>query len=110
MPRATTSNVYFVYVLESGADGNKYIGFTTNLRKRLEEHKKGLSFATKSRLSLNMVIGVGLTTVAIIFHITKISVSRWYNYMDISHTFMAVAVFIMIKGVLVEQKLNLEEA
>ena len=67
-------------------------------------------FATKSRLSLNMVIGVGLTTVAIIFHITKISVSRWYNYMDISHTFMAVAVFIMIKGVLVEQKLNLEEA
>lgn len=55
MPRATTSNVYFVYVLESDADNKKYIGFTTNLRKRLEEHNKGLSFATKSRLPMRLI-------------------------------------------------------
>lgn len=67
-------------------------------------------FATKSKLSLNMVIGVGLTAVAIVFHTTKISISKWFNYMDISHVFLGLAVYIMIKGVLFEQKLNLKTA
>lgn len=55
MPRATTSTVFFVYVLESLKDKKRYIGFTTNLRKRLEEHGRGLSFATKSRLPMKLI-------------------------------------------------------
>lgn len=55
MPRATTSTMFFVYVLESLKDGKRYTGFTTNLKKRLEEHNNGLSFATKSRLPMKLI-------------------------------------------------------
>jgi len=49
MSSTTTSNVFFyVYVLESIKDGDRYVGFTTNLKKRIEEHNKGLNFSTKS--------------------------------------------------------------
>jgi len=46
---------FYVYVLESKKDGEKYIGYTDNLRRRLEEHKKGLSFATKFRLPFGLI-------------------------------------------------------
>ncbi|MFA5050612.1 MAG: GIY-YIG nuclease family protein [Patescibacteria group bacterium] len=57
MPSNTTSSMffYYVYVLESSKDRERYIGFTSNLKKRLEEHKKGLSFATKFRLPLKLI-------------------------------------------------------
>lgn len=47
--------LFSVYILESEVDGNKYIGFTTNLRRRLEEHNKGKSFATKYRLPMKLI-------------------------------------------------------
>jgi putative endonuclease len=40
---------YYVYVLCSLKDKGLYIGFTINLKKRLTEHAKGLSKATKLR-------------------------------------------------------------
>ena len=56
MPSNTTPSVlFYTYVLESGKDGNRYIGYTNNLRRRLEEHKKGLSFATKFRRPFKLV-------------------------------------------------------
>jgi len=56
MPRNTTSSVFFyTYVLESLKDSDYYIGFTNNLRKRIEEHKKGLSFATKFRRPFKLI-------------------------------------------------------
>ncbi|MFH1894444.1 MAG: GIY-YIG nuclease family protein [Patescibacteria group bacterium] len=56
MPSNTSSSVFFyVYVLESLKDGKKYIGYTNNLRKRLEEHNKGKSFSTKPRLPLKLI-------------------------------------------------------
>ena len=56
MPSATTSNMFFyVYVLESLVDNDRYIGFTNNIRKRLEEHKRGLSFSTKHRLPIKLI-------------------------------------------------------
>lgn len=56
MPSNTNSSVFFyVYVLESLPDGNKYIGYTSDLERRLEEHRRGLSFATKSRLPFKLV-------------------------------------------------------
>lgn len=64
-------------------------------------------FKTRSQLSLCMIIGVSFTAVAIIIHVTKISISKWFNYMDIGHVFLGIAVLIMIKGVLFEKKRNL---
>lgn len=51
MPSNTTSRVLFhyVYVLESLKDKNFYIGYTTDLTRRVEEHRSGKSFSTKSR-------------------------------------------------------------
>jgi hypothetical protein len=65
-------------------------------------------FKTKSKLSSNMIIGVSFTVLAIIIHSAKIGISKWFNHMDISHVFLGIAVCIMIKGVLLEQKLNLK--
>ena len=56
MPSNTTSSVFFyIYILESLKDGGRYIGYTNNLKRRLEEHKKGLSFTTKHRLPFKLV-------------------------------------------------------
>ena len=41
--------MFYVYVLRSIADDGLYIGFSTDLKRRLSEHKQGISFATKHR-------------------------------------------------------------
>ena len=46
---------FYIYVLESLGDGDRYIGFTTNLPKRIKEHEKGLSFSTKPRLPMKLI-------------------------------------------------------
>ncbi|MEK7174633.1 MAG: GIY-YIG nuclease family protein [Patescibacteria group bacterium] len=46
---------FYVYVLESQNDGNRYIGFTNNLTRRIEEHRKGLSPSTKPRLPMKLI-------------------------------------------------------
>ncbi len=46
---------YWVYVLESIKDKKRYIGFTTNLNKRLKEHNSGSVFSTKPRLPFKII-------------------------------------------------------
>jgi len=46
---------FYAYVLESQKDKEKYIGYTNNLKKRIEEHKKGLSFSVKPRLPIKLI-------------------------------------------------------
>ena len=41
--------MFYVYVLRSESDSGFYIGFSTDLKRRLSEHTLGASFATKSR-------------------------------------------------------------
>ena len=41
--------MFYVYVLQSECDDGLYIGFTTNLRRRIKEHQAGDSFATSYR-------------------------------------------------------------
>lgn len=49
MPSSELSVVFcYVYVLHSDVNGNFYIGFTHNLKKRFAEHNKGLNFSTKT--------------------------------------------------------------
>jgi len=46
---------YFTYVLRSKKDKNLYIGFTSNLKKRLVEHNNGFVLATKNRRPIELV-------------------------------------------------------
>lgn len=46
---------FYVYVLQSLVDGDKYVGFTANLRKRVEEHQKGRSFSTRLRRPFKLI-------------------------------------------------------
>jgi putative endonuclease len=46
---------YYVYVLRSEKDGNNYVGYTSDLKKRMEEHKKGFVKSTSQRLPLNLI-------------------------------------------------------
>ena len=41
--------MFYVYLLYSTKDNGFYIGFSTDLKRRLSEHTRGASFATKSR-------------------------------------------------------------
>ena len=41
--------VFYVYLLRSVLDDGFYIGFSTDLKRRLSEHKRGISFATRRR-------------------------------------------------------------
>ena len=41
--------MYYVYVLLSEKDGNKYVGYTKNLKLRLELHRKEQVKSTKDR-------------------------------------------------------------
>jgi len=47
--------MYYTYVLLSESDMNFYIGFTKDLKRRLNEHKKGLVTSTENRFPLKLV-------------------------------------------------------
>lgn len=47
--------MFYVYILKSRKDNNLYAGSTNDLKRRLEEHNKGLVFSTKSRIPLELV-------------------------------------------------------
>ena len=46
---------YYVYVLKSEKDSLFYIGYTTNLKKRLADHNKGKNFSTKFRRPFKLI-------------------------------------------------------
>ena len=47
--------MFFVYLLKSHFDGSFYVGYTTDLARRLEEHNEGLSRYTSRKISWEMV-------------------------------------------------------
>jgi len=46
--------MYYVYVLKMN-NNQAYIGFTTNLKKRIREHKTGKVFTTRKYLPVRLV-------------------------------------------------------
>ena len=46
---------YTVYVLRSIRDGKRYVGFTNNLNRRIQEHNKGKVASTRKRVPLKLV-------------------------------------------------------
>ena len=56
MPSTTTSiEFWYVYVLESCKDGKRYIGFTSDLKKRWQEHIEGKVFSTEYRRPFKLI-------------------------------------------------------
>lgn len=47
--------MFYVYVLKSKKTGDIYIGYTIDLKARLEKHNNGKSFATKSKTPWELV-------------------------------------------------------
>ena len=47
--------MYYIYILRSLRDDNLYTGFSSNLRNRVQKHKKGLVEATKFRKPLELI-------------------------------------------------------
>ena len=50
---------YYVYVLQSEKDRNFYIGVTSDIKKRLEDHNSGKVSTTKSRRPLKLIYWEG---------------------------------------------------
>lgn len=46
--------MWYVYILKC-VDARTYVGCTNSLKDRLDRHKKGLIFATKERLPINLI-------------------------------------------------------
>jgi len=57
MPGTTTSSsvFFYAYVLLSLKDGEKYIGYTPDLKRRMEEHRQGRTFSTSYRLPVKLI-------------------------------------------------------
>ncbi len=48
-------NMYIVYILFSEKDKKRYVGCTSNINRRLDEHNSGLVTSTKNRRPLNLI-------------------------------------------------------
>ena len=46
---------YYTYILKSDKDGELYIGYTANLKKRFIRHNKGLNIATKPHIPYKLI-------------------------------------------------------
>lgn len=46
---------YYTYILQSEKNGSLYIGYTSDLKKRLKEHNSGLSRATKPFIPYKLI-------------------------------------------------------
>jgi hypothetical protein len=59
-----------------------------------------LFWKTKNSASKLMLIGVGFAALAALFFMNKISPHQWFNYLSISHVFMAIAATFFYLGTL----------
>lgn len=59
---------------------------------------------SQSLLSKYMVIGVGVAVLAVLCHVFKLALSVWFNHLDLSHIIIAIAVYMMHKGIYLENK------
>ncbi|NQU99548.1 MAG: GIY-YIG nuclease family protein [Parcubacteria group bacterium] len=47
--------MYYVYVIQSKIDFSKYIGYTSDLRKRLREHNQGKTKSIKHKIPFVLI-------------------------------------------------------
>ena len=46
---------YTVYIIKSSKDSKRYVGYTENILRRLDEHNNGLVKSTRSRRPLELI-------------------------------------------------------
>ena len=51
--------MYYVYVLKSKSDGKFYVGYTTNLRDRVQKHQYGEVLSTRSHRPFELIFYEG---------------------------------------------------
>jgi hypothetical protein len=61
---------------------------------------------TKDKGSLTILKAVGITCIGSGFFIFRISFGTWFNYIDISHVFLAIAAYVFYLGALRLQRRN----
>jgi len=47
--------MYYTYILRSKKDGKLYVGWTDNLKRRFEQHNKGMVDSTRYRIPMELV-------------------------------------------------------
>lgn len=47
--------MFYTYVLESLKNGELYLGYTNDLKRRLKEHNQGLNISTKRYIPWNII-------------------------------------------------------
>ncbi len=47
--------MYYVYILKSEHDGNIYTGYSSDLKRRIQEHQSGKVDSTKNRLPIKLI-------------------------------------------------------
>lgn len=47
--------MYYVYVLKSEIDNNMYVGYSKDLKNRIQQHKTGHVTSTKNRRPLSLI-------------------------------------------------------
>jgi putative endonuclease len=47
--------MFFVYILKSKKDDNLYVGYTNDLRRRIEEHNLGFNQSTRLRKPFKLI-------------------------------------------------------
>lgn len=57
-------------------------------------------YKTRDAGSLYIMVAVAIATGAALIFMNKISLHTWFNYLDISHTLMAIAALVFYKGAL----------
>lgn len=68
---------YYIYILKSLKDNQFYTGYTSDLKKRMEEHKKGEVASTKNRLPLELVYFEGCVNQQDATHREKYLKTSW---------------------------------
>ena len=68
---------YYIYILQSEKDNNFYTGYTSDLRKRLDDHNNGLVTSTKNRRPFNLVYFEGCLSKKDALHREKYLKTSW---------------------------------
>lgn len=61
-------------------------------------------YRTRDKGSLIILGAVAITCIASLIFINKLSIHTWFNYLDISHTFLAIAAYVFYIGALKLEK------
>lgn len=63
--------MYYVYILKSVADGWRYVGFTSDLSERFEDHNQGKVNSTKNHRPFKMASYIAVEEKKTAIHLDK---------------------------------------